>query len=388
MKSRPKSSKRLCGFALAATLAAAALLLIGAANPQVAQIRPRITVPEDCTAFAWSPDGRIVFSTKHVTQTRQLDIERDDIWLLEKDGARHKIFAGEKLNREGGAFSFIVTNLRWSLDGQRIVAELHVSQIPTTRGDEQDSYSLLMLDSDGREIKVASKENLIGRAVDGAWLSDSKTLAFTTGAGRGNPLFTLHLLNPQALKPADIFIGHAFASIAWDSAHDAAVAVERTNPLAKEARLTWLDLGHEDGRALASLDSYAGSLAISPQGDKVAYFPAPDTIEIRDIAKPQKSARVHSDFGDILWSGDGTRLLIKTGQARAAGELAWIAVPELKFPETNADAPAGDPQAATPESKPFLTGVIFREVAISPDGKSVAVIDAGNRNLLVYDVPH
>lgn len=365
----------------ASIFALAAAALGSAAYPQQ-QIRPRVTVPDDCTAFAWAPDGRIAYATKHVMQTRKLDIERDDIWMLEKDGSRHKIFAGEKMNQESGAFSFVVTNLRWSPDGMKIVAELHVSQIPTVRGDEQDSFSLLMLDSEGHELKVGPREDLIGRATDGAWLSDSKTLAYSTGAGRGNPLFTLHLLLPNAFKGNDIFIGHTFASVAWDSKRDAAVAVERTNALATEARLTWLDLLHEDGRALATLDTFTGGLALSPDATKVAYFLNNDTIEVRDVAKPMKMAHIHCDYGDILWSGDSAKLLVKSGAERRAGELAWITIPALNFEQ---DASSSDTQADA-ESKPFLTGVIFREVAISPDGKSVGVIDGGNRNLLVYDV--
>lgn len=373
-------------FAQKLATSAAALLALGGAVTSQDQIKPRVTVPEDCTAFAWAPDGRIAYSTKHVMQTKKLDIERDDIWLLEKDGQRRKIFTGEKMNQGGGAFSFIVTNLRWSPDATRIVAELHVSQIPTIRGDEQDSFALLMLDDEGREIKLSNDETTIGRAVDGAWLSDSKTLAYTTGAGRGNPLFTLHLLYPRTIKGSDIFIGHMFASIAWDGKHDAAVAVERTNALAKEARLTWLDLEHEDGRALASLDSYAGGLALSPAGDRVAYFLNSETIEVRDVAKPMKSARIHCEFGDIVWSGDGTRLLVKSGEARRAGELAWVAVPALNFDQDVAASDADGEAQPQPDAKPFLTGVIFRDAAISPDGKQVGVIDAGNRNLLIYDV--
>jgi WD40 repeat protein len=366
-------------FLHASFLALVAAALASAANPQQ-QIRPRITVPDDCTAFAWAPDGRIAYATKHVMETRKLDIERDDIWLLEKDGSRHKIFAGEKMNQEGGAFSFVVTNLRWSPDGQKIVAELHVSQIPTTRGDEQDSFSLMMLDSEGHQLQIGPREYLLGRATDGAWLSDSKTLAYTTGAGRGSPLFTLHLLQPNAIKGNDIFIGHTFASVAWDPKHDAAVAVERTSALTTEARLTWLDLLHEDGRALATLDTYSGGLALSSDATKVAYFLTNDTIEVRDVAKPMNFARIHCDYGYILWSADGTKLLVKSGADRRAGELAWLTVPTLN---SDQDPTGGDAQ---PAPKPFLTGVIFREAAISPDGKSVGVIDAGNRNLLVYDV--
>lgn len=60
------------------------------------QIRAKITVADDCTAFAWAPDGRLAYSTKHVLETKRLDIERDDVWILEKNGARRKIFSGKK----------------------------------------------------------------------------------------------------------------------------------------------------------------------------------------------------------------------------------------------------------------------------------------------------
>ncbi len=346
------------------------------------QIRAKRTVTDDCTAFAWAPDGRVAYSTKHVVETKKLDIERDDIWILEKDGSRRKIFSGERLNREGGAFSYTVTNLRWSPDGTRISAELHVSQIPTARGDEQDSQVFLLIDQEGRELRIEGGDATLGRAADGAWLSDSATLAYTTGAGRGNPLFTLHLLRPHMPRGDDIFIGHTFASVAWDAKHDSAVAIERTNAFDSPARITMLDLVHEDGRALATLDSYSGGLAISAAADKIAYFLNSDTLEIRDVAAPERTARIRCDFGEINWWPDGSKLLIKHGQDRRDGDLVWVNLPAL----TARGNESADYSSA--ESQSFLTGVVFRQAAISPDGKYIGVIEAGNRNLLIYDAPN
>jgi hypothetical protein len=313
-------------------------------------------------------------------QTKKLDIERDDIWILEKTGDRRKIFAGEKLNREGGAFSYTITGLRWSPDSTRLAAELHVSQIPTTRGDEQDSQMLLLVDQEGRELRTEGGDSTLGRAADGTWLADSATLAYTTGASRGNPLFTLHLLRAHMPKGNDIFTGHMFASVAWDAKHNSAVAVERTNAFDSPARITLLDLLHEDGRALATLESYSGGLAISAASNKIAYFLNSDTLEVRDLARPELTARIRCDYGEIYWSPDGARLLIKHGQERRDGDLVWVTVPAL--------APNGDEteeKHADPQS--FLTGVIFCQAAISPDGKLVGLIESRNRNLLVYDAP-
>jgi hypothetical protein len=342
------------------------------------QIRPRLTVSGECTALAWAPDGRLAYSLRHILQTRKLDIERDDVWVLENDGTRHQIFAGEKLTHQAGTFSFTITRLRWSPDSSRIAAELHAIQIPSVRGDEQDSQLLLLLDAQGKELRIEGGDAIIGRAADGTWLAEPGTLAYSSGSGRGSPLFILHVLRTPSARGSDIFVGHTFASVAWDSAHNAAIAVERSSVLSSAARLIWLDLLHEDGRALATIEGYAGGLALSPTARRAAYFLDAQTMEVRDLDKPQRAARLRCDFGQILWSSDETRLLVKHGPERREGDLVWMALPEL--------AEGDDPPVEAPPDQSFLTGVLFRDAAISPDGKLVGLIEAGNRNLLVYEL--
>ncbi len=51
---------------------------------------------EEVTAFAFSPDGRVVFSVRKMYKAKKYDLERDDIFLMEINGKRKKIFTGEK----------------------------------------------------------------------------------------------------------------------------------------------------------------------------------------------------------------------------------------------------------------------------------------------------
>ncbi len=123
------------GFWLAALVACGCLGYSFAGLPTViAQSVPRLTIDGECTAFAWAPDGRIVYSTRHVFAKGKFDIQRDDLWLLGVDGSRQKIFDGQKYGHGSGEFSYTVTSLRWSPDGTRLTAELRTSQLLGSKG--------------------------------------------------------------------------------------------------------------------------------------------------------------------------------------------------------------------------------------------------------------
>jgi hypothetical protein len=70
---------------------------------------------------------------------------------------------------------------------------------------------------------------------------------------------------------------------------------------------------------------------------------------------------------------------------KKSGDLVWIEIPPRA-----ARSPAGSDAraAAQPTPIPVLHGLTFREFAISPDGKFLAVIAPGRRNLAVYPLPH
>ncbi|HKN60545.1 MAG TPA: hypothetical protein VJW93_05190, partial [Candidatus Acidoferrales bacterium] len=70
----------------------AALLALGmiaaVARPLIvlAQDRPSATIIEDCSAFAISPNDRIVYSVPHMKRVKHVIIERDDVSVADLSG--------------------------------------------------------------------------------------------------------------------------------------------------------------------------------------------------------------------------------------------------------------------------------------------------------------
>ena len=340
---------------------------------------PRTTIEDGCTAFAWAPDGRLAFSTRHILVSRKLETQRDDIWILSPSGAKKMIFNGERYSRFGDAFSYTVTSLRWSPDGKRLAAQVHTGQLFGDRAGVQPGEMLLLMDSEGKEINPPGARGGVEGAVDGAWLSDAQTLAYAAPASRVNPMLTLHILRPGAIRSSPVFAGHTFANLAWYPKNNAAIAVERDASAMGHSRLALLDLVQEDGRALATLPSYQGGLSLSPSATRVAYFVDHETLEIRDVLKPSYSARIHVAFGQIGWAPDDSRIYIRRGEERHDGDLVEFEIPTLV--ENRVDADETQPRL-------LLGDLLIWRFKISPDGKSVAVSEPGDRKLLLFDLTH
>ena len=82
------------------------------------------------------------------------------------------------------------------------------------------------------------------------------------------------------------------------------------------------------------------------------------------------------------WSADESRILLKRALEKKSGDLVWIDVPPLAAIPANHEIPIAQP---TPVS--ILHGLTFRDFAISPDGRNLAVVITGKRNLLVFPLP-
>jgi len=93
-------------------------------------------------------------------------------------------------------------------------------------------------------------------------------------------------------------------------------------------------------------------------------------------------ARLRVPLGTLAWSGDETRVLVKRGAANRSGGLVWLSLPPLTTVAAGAVPPTAE---VVPQS--VLHDLGFRLFDISPDGKSLAVVEPGRRNLLVYPVP-
>jgi len=70
--------------------------------------KPLQSIDKDVTAFAYSSDGRIVYSVNQTVKTKQYELEHDDIWIQETNGKSRRILQGEKFLRGNQQFSYMV----------------------------------------------------------------------------------------------------------------------------------------------------------------------------------------------------------------------------------------------------------------------------------------
>jgi hypothetical protein len=362
-----------------------------------AQDNPAFKIDENITRFAYSAGGRIAYAARHVFSVKKIQLQRDDIWIAEPDGKRHRILLGEKFVRGSGPFSYTVRGLRWSPDGSKLAAELGTSEMINEDGDTREGVMTLLLDDAGREITIAEADSVIPGATTACWLADSATVVYLTELAQApaqapaskppsippsSKLFTLNRVKILAGGGGALFQGHLFSAVACDVQKDNGVAIERDQGMTGPPRLVALDLGRETSRVMATLEDYAGGLTISPSGKKAAYWINNEQLEVRDIDVPNRRARVRVAFGTLAWSANESRVLVKRGPALRSGGLVWVALPPLE------DVAAGTaPATAEVVPQSILHDLEFRQFDISPDGKSLAVVEPGKRNLLVYSLP-
>jgi len=381
-------------------LCLAAASTLASALPSLAQEKLAFRIDDEVTRFAFSGDGRIAYSTRHVFSEKKIQLQRDDLWIAERDGKKKRILQGEKFVRGTGPFSYLVRGLRWSPDGKKLAVELATSEMINDGGDTRESVATLLIDDNGSEIPVAGGDSIISGATNAAWLADDATVVYLTAApsepqrpmSEKMPskelLFTLNRVRPAAPPGSAIFSGEKFAAVAWNQAKSSAVAVipsplRLPGPLpGGPSDLMFLDLTGEKSKDLATLDGYAGGLSLSPSGGRVAYWIGNEQLEVREIATPNRAARLHFLLGTLAWSGDEKRLLVKQGAAGKSGSLVWVTLPKLATVAAGTMPPTQDVVLLS-----ILHDLEFRQFDISPDGSLLGVVEPGRRNLLLYSLP-
>jgi hypothetical protein len=357
----------------------------GCAAPLHAQEldKPVLNIDEDITAFGYASDGRIAYAVNRPYKTKQYDLEHDDIWIQDANGKRRRLFVGEKFQRGAAPFTYSVNSFRWSPNGHLLLAELSTATVDET-GKTVDSTMTLVLDESGKEVHLGGNDNVIKDAADPSWLLDNATIIYLSEVVKPKVLFSFHYLNRTGGPPGLVFEGRTFLGFVPKPGSNLAFAVERDRNLSGPPRLQRLELLAQDDHEVATLDDYEGGISLSPSGTKIAYYIDREVIEIRDIANPDRTARVRAGFGVFRWGPDETRILLKRSVEKKSGDLVWIDLPPLAA----RSAADGNAAAATqPTPIPVLHGLTFREFAISPDGKFLAVIAPGRRNLAVYPLP-
>jgi len=348
----------------AAVVAVAAVLL---ALPARAQEKPLYSIDQECTAFSLAADGRVVYSVRHVFSKKRFQMERDDIWVMEAGGKRRRILEGAKLVRGTGPFSYQVRSLRWSPDGQRVVANLATKSMTDEEGVAQDADLVIVLEENGKEMKALETENAVEGGSNAEWMGDSATLGFLKEEMKPSLLFSINTAKVGTGRATRIFDKTVFAAVAWSGKRNLAVAVERDEKLSGPPVLVLLDVIKQTRTELAKLEEFAGGLTISPSGDRVAYYRDLESLEVRDVRHPGKPIHVRALMGKYEWSGDERRILVKPGAENKSNTLEWITV-------------------ADGQREPILHDLTFRDFDISPDGKQLAVRIPGKGNIVVYAV--
>jgi hypothetical protein len=156
-----------------------------------------------------------------------------------------------------------------------------------------------------------------------------------------------------------------FTAVTWDTKRNQAFALEENTRVVGPPKIVKLDLVAGARKEIVAVDEYAGFLSISPSARKIAYFKDGDTLEVRDLAKPDKVTQVRVAIGEFQWSRDEQRVLLKRGEPSKSADLVWVGLYNNAF-------------------DPFFHGLEFHEFEIAPDGKTIAVTQPGRRDLTIY----
>ena len=367
------------------SVAAVALGFAFAALPArvAAQDAPKMVIDEDCQAFDIAADNSIVYAVPHMKRIRQLVIERDDISISAGPGRTRRIVEADKFMPIPPTAGYVIDSIAWSPDAQRIAVSMSLQEAPKgfddklakKRGDLDEDNSPLspvrgpraiaLLDTDGREIKVAgSKTRFIENAVQGAWLADNAQVVYLTGGGP----YSITRIRPADGQTSTLFEGHTFNTVIWDAEKNRAFAIGENLGLHKGLTLVQLDLVRETVTEIAHIDSYQGSLSLSPSGKKIGFFEDGDYIDVIDVATGARTARVRTGFGRFEWSPDEQRVLLKRGPVDRSNILFWVGLSDGSFTS-------------------ILHDLVFHDFRVTPDGKSLAITEPGKRALKLYALP-
>jgi len=341
--------------------------------------KPVTNIDEEVTAFAYAPNGNVVFSVRRMFKAKKYDLQRDDIWLLESGGKRKRLLEGQKFTRDEKLFTYQVESFIWSPNGHIIAVQLFTTTMDPDAGARQDAPALLLLDDSGRELHPSGKDPLILEARNPLWLRDNQTLVYLTSEDTPQGLYAMQYLNVSSGPAGKAFEGRTFEGASRISGSNAAIAVERSRTFDGPARLQRLDLLAQDDKEVATLDAYSGGILVSPSGTRVAYFLDKEILEIRDLTVPVRIARLRIGLGVLQWSADESRIYLKRTVEKKSADLVTFQVPELRAYPPHSEIPVLEP-----EPRMLLHGLTIREYSLSPDGRFLGVVLPGKRNLQIF----
>jgi hypothetical protein len=370
--------RHLWRYAVVAAIASVAICALAWSARAQNMEKPVLTVDDEVTAFTYAPDGRIVFSARKMYKAKKYDLERDDIYVLELNGKRKKIFSGEKFTLGDKPFTYLIEGFTWSPNGKIVAVQMFTTTVDIDDGMRVDARGLLFLDDQGKLLKPG-KEPVVLDAQNPLWLRDNATVVYMTGKDLPMGVYSLQYVNVFSGPAGKAFEGRTFLDAARISGSNLAMAVERDRNMDGPPRIQKLELLSQETEEVATLEAFAGGLSLSPSGTKAAYYLDKEVLEIRDLTAPNKVARLRVGLGMLQWSEDETKIYLKRTVEKKSADLVSVNVPALKAYGNRAEIPVDEP---TPNY--LLHGLTIREYGISVDGKYLGIVLPGKRNLEIY----
>jgi dipeptidyl aminopeptidase/acylaminoacyl peptidase len=341
--------------------------------------KPVMNVDDEVTAFAYAPDGRIVFSVKRMFKNKKYDMQRDDIFIAETNGKRRRILEGQKFTHGDKPFTYQVESFTWSPNSHLIAVQLFTTTVDPEDEHHDDVRALLLLDDAGRELHPqGGTDPLVPDAEQPMWLRDNGTLVYLTDE-MARELYSMRYLYVAGGPPAKVFEGRTFAAAVRIPGSNSAIAVERDRNMEGPARMQRLELLAQDDKELATLDGYAGGLSVSPSGTKAAYYLDREVLEIRDLQEPNRVVRMRVGLGVVQWNAEETEIYVKRTVEKKSADLVTFRIPQLVAFRRGQVVPVTEP-----EPRELLHGLAVREYALSADGRYLAIVLPGKRNLQVF----
>jgi len=198
--------------------------------------KPVQTIDEEITAFAFAPDGRIVYSVRRPYKTKKFDLEHDDIWIQDSGGKRRRILQGEKFTRGDRPFTYAVDKFRWSPNGRIILAQLFTTTLLDDFGKTEDATATLVLEENGKEVKLGGTDSFINPGGNAEFLPDNLTIVYSTlVVKQPRPMYSFRFTNVATGPAGQCFEGRTFLDSDPIPRTNSAVAVERAVVLASQA---------------------------------------------------------------------------------------------------------------------------------------------------------
>jgi hypothetical protein len=275
-----------------------------------------------------------------------------------------------------------VDGFAWSPDGRMIVADLNTLSVTDESGKTEEERMAIVLKDTGKEIRIGGELRVIHNAQDATWLQDNSTIVYLTEVIKPDLLFSFRYETLADAPGGPLFEGRTFLAYVPLAGTNSVIAIERDRNLSGPPRIQRLDLLSQESQELATLDGYEGGLSVSPSGKRLAYFVDKEVLEVRDLTTPSRVARLRVGMGTVAWSPDDEAILLKRAPEKKSGDLVWVLIPQLSVP------PAGQPvPVSEPNLIPTFHELSFRDFAISPDGRELALIPPGNMHLWTFPLP-